>query len=187
MAFMNQYFWPRWQFEHHILVFAKGNKAGSIIFISVFCVLQTLKDTTYSECFPFRPKGNFFNQIPLSCYLEIGIRSLHQLYLFSHNIFHVLHYGPLEGSKDGKAEVLNFLHELPDYTWQEPDQDDPLSLVDQVCRCFERKVKKSQTCDFFQTRWSFPLPMVAPTLWAMRSCSNMCIAIATTITSDLQK
>ena len=58
--------------------------------------------------------------------------------LFSHHCY-VLHYGPLDASKDGKAEVLNFLHELPDYTWQEPDQDDPLSLVDQVCRCFERK------------------------------------------------
>jgi len=45
---------------------------------------------------------------------------------------HVLHYGPLEGSKDGKAEVLNFLDDLPDYSWQEPNPDDPLSLVDKV-------------------------------------------------------
>ena len=45
--------------------------------------------------------------------------------------FHVLHYGPLEGSKNGE-EVLTYLHGLPDETWREPSPDDPLSLVDQV-------------------------------------------------------
>ena len=44
----------------------------------------------------------------------------------------MLHYGPLEGSKDKKAEVLTYIHDLPDYTWQEPDPYDPFSLVDQV-------------------------------------------------------
>ena len=54
-----------------------------------------------------------------------------QPYLFSHH-FYVLHYGPWEGSKDGTSKVLTYLHDLPDYTWQEPDPYDPLSLVDQV-------------------------------------------------------
>ena len=54
----------------------------------------------------------------------------------------MLHYGPLEGSKDGTAKVLSYLHNLPDYTWKEPDQLDPLSLVDQVRKysIYERKV-----------------------------------------------
>ena len=61
-----------------------------------------------------------------------------QPYLFSHH-FYVLHYGPWEGSKDGTSKVLTYLHDLPDYTWQEPDQDDPLSLVDQVRKSCDRK------------------------------------------------
>merc|ERR1712018_934751 len=45
--------------------------------------------------------------------------------------FHVLHYGPLMGSKNGE-EVINYVHELPDETWHEPSPTDPLSLIDQV-------------------------------------------------------
>ena len=68
---------------------------------------------------------------------------------------YVLHYGPLEGSKDPQdpqakvgelpgwtwtcmlihmytIQVLQYMHGLPDDTWQEPDQEDPLSLVDKV-------------------------------------------------------
>ena len=45
---------------------------------------------------------------------------------------YVLHYGPLEGSKDGKAKVLTYLDDLPDDTWPESDPKDPLSLVDKV-------------------------------------------------------
>ena len=50
---------------------------------------------------------------------------------FSPSFLHVLHYGPLEGSKNGE-EVLSFRHGLPDFTWPESDEDEPLSLVDQV-------------------------------------------------------
>ena len=45
---------------------------------------------------------------------------------------YVLHYGPLEGSKDGKAKVLTYLDDLPDDTWPESDPKDPFSLVDKV-------------------------------------------------------
>ena len=65
----------------------------------------------------------------LTLTISFEIRSVSNL--FSHH-FYVLHYGPWEGSKDGTSKVLTYLHDLPDYTWQEPDQDDPLSLVDQV-------------------------------------------------------
>ena len=44
---------------------------------------------------------------------------------------HVLHYGPLDGSKNGK-KTFTFRHGLPDETWQEPSITDPLSLIDQV-------------------------------------------------------
>ena len=30
------------------------------------------------------------------------------------------------------TQVISYLHGLPDYTWQEPNPDDPLSVVDQV-------------------------------------------------------
>ena len=54
------------------------------------------------------------------------------LILFLTTFSYVLHYGPLEGSKDGEAEVFTYLHGLPDLTWQEPDPEDPLSVVDKV-------------------------------------------------------
>ena len=50
--------------------------------------------------------------------------------------FYVLHYGPNEGSKTGKEEVIRYRHGLPDESWSEPDPTDPLSLVDQVIHYF---------------------------------------------------
>ena len=44
---------------------------------------------------------------------------------------HVLHYGPLDGSKN-KEEVFTYRHSLPDASWHEPSPTDPLSLIDQV-------------------------------------------------------
>ena len=44
---------------------------------------------------------------------------------------YVLHYGPLEGSKN-REEVFSYMHDDTDYTWPEPGPDDPLSLIDQV-------------------------------------------------------
>jgi len=49
-----------------------------------------------------------------------------------YDFFSVLHYGPLEGSKDGSSEVINYRFGLPDETWPEPYPDDPLSLIDKV-------------------------------------------------------
>ena len=46
--------------------------------------------------------------------------------------FHVLHWGPFEGSRNGE-EVLSYQHGHPADIWQEPDEENPLSLVDQVC------------------------------------------------------
>ena len=43
----------------------------------------------------------------------------------------VFSYGPQQFSKNGE-NVLSFLHGLPGETWPEPDEDDPLSLVDEV-------------------------------------------------------
>jgi len=48
-----------------------------------------------------------------------------------YDFFSVLHYGPLEGSKNGEA-VLNYRYGLPDETWPEPNPDDPLSPIDKV-------------------------------------------------------
>ena len=51
---------------------------------------------------------------------------------FLTTLFHVLHWGPIEGSRNGE-KVLSYLHGHPDFYWQEPDEENPLSLVDQVC------------------------------------------------------
>merc|ERR550532_3017997 len=54
--------------------------------------------------------------------------SLHTPY----DVLSVLHWGPLEGSKDGEAQVFTYLHDHPDSYWYWQDPSDPLSLVDQV-------------------------------------------------------
>ena len=48
-----------------------------------------------------------------------------------YDVSSLLHYGPQQFSKNGE-NVLSFLHEMPGETWPEPDEDDPLSLVDEV-------------------------------------------------------
>ena len=48
-----------------------------------------------------------------------------------YDVSSLLHYGPQQFSKNGE-NVLSFLHGLPGETWPEPDEDDPLSLVDEV-------------------------------------------------------
>ena len=48
-----------------------------------------------------------------------------------YDILSLLHYGPQDFSKNGE-DVITFLHGQPDYTWPEPQPDDPLSLIDQV-------------------------------------------------------
>ena len=45
-----------------------------------------------------------------------------------YDVSSLLHYGPQQFSKN----VLSFLHGMPGETWPEPDEDDPLSLVDEV-------------------------------------------------------
>jgi len=50
----------------------------------------------------------------------------------SYCFFCVLHYGPLEFSKDQESETMSYLHEIPDDSWDGPDTDDPLSLVDKI-------------------------------------------------------
>ena len=56
---------------------------------------------------------------------------LDKLFLFSHHLNYVLHYGPLGGSKNGEA-VINYRYGLPDESWPEPDPHDPYSLIDKV-------------------------------------------------------
>ena len=46
-------------------------------------------------------------------------------------LFYVMHYGPKEFSIN-KKDVISYVHELPDFTWREPSQTDPFSLIDQV-------------------------------------------------------
>ena len=48
-----------------------------------------------------------------------------------HTFYYVLHYGPLEGSKDEESEVVRFRH---GHVWEEPDRENPLSLVDKVLK-----------------------------------------------------
>merc|ERR1712012_1429212 len=48
-----------------------------------------------------------------------------------YDVLSLLHYGPRDFSKNGE-DVLTYLHGLPDQTWPEPDEHDPLSLIDQV-------------------------------------------------------
>ena len=111
---------------------------------------------------------------------------------------HVLHYGPLEGSKDGKAEVLNFLDDLPDYSWQEPNPDDPLSLVDKVTHnnttSLNSDLEHNMLCttcvhtkllSLYWPRWRFLLHTSARILWAGETFCNMCIATGTTMQGGL--
>ena len=73
---------------------------------------------------------------------------------------YVLHYGPNEGSKTGKEEVMEYLHGLPPDNWKEPDPTDPLSIVDQVIQVFLEEI----FIDIFHfLRWNFLLPMVVLT------------------------
>ena len=46
----------------------------------------------------------------------------------------VLHYGPLEFSRDQESETMSYLHEIPDDSWKSPDKEDPLSVVDKVTK-----------------------------------------------------
>jgi len=48
-----------------------------------------------------------------------------------YDVLSVLHWGPLEGSKNGEP-VISYRFGLPDETWPEPNPDDPLSLIDKV-------------------------------------------------------
>jgi len=48
-----------------------------------------------------------------------------------YDVLSVLHYGPLEFSKNGEA-VINYRFGIPDHTFPEPTPDDPLSLIDKV-------------------------------------------------------
>merc|ERR1719494_441602 len=48
-----------------------------------------------------------------------------------YDVSSVLHYGPMDMSKNGKP-VISFKDGLPDDTWPETDPSDPLSLIDQV-------------------------------------------------------
>merc|ERR1712012_951029 len=48
-----------------------------------------------------------------------------------YDVLSLLHYGPRDFSKNGE-DVLNYLHGLPDQSWPEPDEEDPLSVIDQV-------------------------------------------------------
>ena len=56
---------------------------------------------------------------------------LGQHFLFSHHFNYVLHYGPLDYSKN-EEEVFSWRYPLPDETWHEPNPEDPLSLIDKV-------------------------------------------------------
>ena len=44
---------------------------------------------------------------------------------------YVLHYGPMDASKNGEP-VFKFRGGLPGHEWREPQPNDPLSVVDQV-------------------------------------------------------
>ena len=52
--------------------------------------------------------------------------------LFSQSLSQVLHYRPFEGSIGGGAKVISKLHGSPDDTWDEPNPEDPLTVVDKV-------------------------------------------------------
>ena len=51
-------------------------------------------------------------------------------FLFSHHLNYVLHYHPLEHSKNGEAVFNPRYGVLED--WPEPDPEDPLSMIDKV-------------------------------------------------------
>ena len=59
--------------------------------------------------------------------------------LFSSFLPPVLHYGPLEFSKDQESETMSYLHEIPDDSWKGPDKEDPLSVVDKVTKQDHKK------------------------------------------------
>ena len=74
--------------------------------------------------------------------------SRQQLFWPTFSIFsptYVLHYGPLEGSKNGEA-VLNYRYGLPDETWPEPNPDDPLSPIDKVENEMVTSLEASEVC-----------------------------------------
>ena len=52
---------------------------------------------------------------------------------------HVLHYRPLDGSKDGRAKVISKLHAAPGDTWDEPNPEDPLTVVDKVRKGVQKR------------------------------------------------
>ena len=56
----------------------------------------------------------------------------HQSDLSSHSLPYVLHYRPFEGSIGKSARVISKLHGFPDDTWDEPNPDDPLTVMDKV-------------------------------------------------------
>ena len=66
--------------------------------------------------------------------------------------FHVLHYGPKEGSVN-KTDVISYIHQLPDETWQEPSPEDPLSLIDQV------NLVCAVICSIPHPTWRYPIPI----------------------------
>ena len=68
----------------------------------------------------------------------------------------MLHYGPLEGSKNGK-EVVTYLHILPDEGWREPSPDDSLSLVAKVKQ--EQQEDEDSDC---VVEDEIPAPSTAP-------------------------
>ena len=92
---------------------------------------------------------------PFGCFkwvVWVDKKYLDKLFLFSHHLNYVLHYGPLEFSKNGEA-VINYRFGIPDHSFPEPTPDDPLSLIDKV----GAKLKGSDYESIFRStkKWSF--------------------------------
>ena len=82
---------------------------------------------------------------------------------FFHTFYYVLHYGPLEGSKDEESEVVRFRH---GHVWEEPDRENPLSVVDKVLKKWlntelnafnKTNIDTGRTCPGLQV-WGQPDP-----------------------------
>ena len=88
-------------------------------------------------------------------------------------------------------QVLTYLDALPDQTWQEPNQEDPLSLVDKVTdnnttnlnRIHDSELNKlCTTCVHTKSsRSRLPLHTTARTPSPMKTFCNMSIATGTTM------
>ena len=85
-------------------------------------------------------------------------------------LFNVLHYGPLDGSKNGE-KTFTFRHGLPDETWQEPSNTDPLSLIDQVVMSVVCTYHLWSAIFYLFLRLSSQWPTIVKTFLVARRCS----------------